>query len=128
MRTTNYYETQKLRGELQSKSTDELRMIYAEEYHKKQRTKAFLISAEILRERGVSESPPKLESEKQTIQVSPQRVLVTDIKMPFGSMVGFMVKWTLASIPAMLILLVFGFVAFVVLSMLGGIFSGFFGK
>jgi len=33
-----------------------------------------------------------------------QRVVVTDINMPFGSMVWFMVKWTLASIPAMLIL------------------------
>ena len=34
-----------------------------------------------------------------------QRVVVTDINMNFGSMVAFMVKWVIASIPAMLILL-----------------------
>ena len=33
-----------------------------------------------------------------------QRVVVTDINMNFGSMVAFMVKWVIASIPAMLIL------------------------
>ena len=27
-------------------------------------------------------------------------VVVTDIKMPFGSMVVFMVKWAIATIPA----------------------------
>ena len=39
-----------------------------------------------------------------------QKVTVTDIDMPFGSMVVFMVKWALAAIPAMLILLVLGLV------------------
>ena len=34
-----------------------------------------------------------------------RRVVVTDIEMPFWSMVTFMVKWTIASIPAMIILL-----------------------
>jgi len=33
-----------------------------------------------------------------------QQVTVVDIKMPFGSMVVFMVKWAIASIPAFLIL------------------------
>jgi hypothetical protein len=33
-----------------------------------------------------------------------QRVIVEDVSMSFGSMVVFMVKWTLASIPAFLIL------------------------
>ncbi len=33
-----------------------------------------------------------------------QRVVVTDIQMPFMSMVFFMVKWVIAAIPAMLIL------------------------
>lgn len=36
---------------------------------------------------------------------APQRVTVTDIDMPFGSMVVFMLKWALAAIPAGLILL-----------------------
>ena len=38
-----------------------------------------------------------------------QNVTITDIKMPFGSMVEFMVKWAIASIPAFIILLVIGF-------------------
>jgi len=33
-----------------------------------------------------------------------QRVVVTDIQMPFLSMVFFMVKWVIASIPALFIL------------------------
>ena len=33
-------------------------------------------------------------------------ITVTDIKMSFWSMVVFMVKWTLASIPAVVILIV----------------------
>jgi len=33
-----------------------------------------------------------------------QDVVVTDIKIPFGSMVVFMVKWVIASIPAFIIL------------------------
>jgi hypothetical protein len=32
-----------------------------------------------------------------------QRVVVTDLKMPFGSMVVFLIKLALASIPALLI-------------------------
>ena len=34
----------------------------------------------------------------------PNRIIIVDIKMPFGSMVEFMVKWVLASIPAFIIL------------------------
>jgi hypothetical protein len=37
-----------------------------------------------------------------------QEVIVTDIRMSFGSMVVFMVKWTIASIPAATILFVLG--------------------
>ena len=38
-----------------------------------------------------------------------QDVVVTDIRMPFISMVIFMVKWVIASIPAMIILFLVGF-------------------
>ena len=38
-----------------------------------------------------------------------QNVTITDIKMPFGSMVEFMVKWAIASIPAFIILVLIGF-------------------
>ena len=37
-----------------------------------------------------------------------KRVIVTDINMPFMSMVIFMVKWVIASIPAFIILSVLG--------------------
>jgi hypothetical protein len=44
------------------------------------------------------------------------QVIVTDIQMPFMSMVTFMVKWSLAAIPAILILTFFGFAVFTVLT------------
>jgi hypothetical protein len=47
-------------------------------------------------------------------------VVVTDIKMPFGSMVVFMVKWAIATIPAIIILTVIGSIIFGVLSWLFG--------
>ena len=49
----------------------------------------------------------------------PQPVTVIDIQMSFGSMVVFMVKWVLAAIPAMIILIVLGFVATGLLSGMG---------
>ena len=40
-----------------------------------------------------------------------REVVVTDIRMPFISMVFFMVKWAIASIPALIILsIIFGLV------------------
>lgn len=38
---------------------------------------------------------------------APGRVVVTDIKMPFWSMVVFITKWAIASIPALILLAVF---------------------
>lgn len=49
-------------------------------------------------------------------------VVVTDVQMPFGSMVIFMVKWALASIPAMIILMIVGAVLG---STLGALLLGF---
>ena len=37
-------------------------------------------------------------------EINNQRVSVTDITMPFGSMVNFIIKWTLATVVATLIL------------------------
>ena len=56
------------------------------------------------------------QSDSKTIEVSThkgnstqfQPVTIEDIKMPFGSMVQFMVKWAIASIPAFIILFLFG--------------------
>jgi len=55
------------------------------------------------------------EVEKKMSNVN-QKVTVTDINMPFFSMVGFMIKWAIAAIPAMIILYLIGaiFGAFVV--------------
>lgn len=51
-----------------------------------------------------------------------QHVKIENINMPFWALVGFMIKVTLASIPAMLIL----WVVFAILALvLGGVFGGF---
>jgi hypothetical protein len=52
---------------------------------------------------------------------SGNHVVVVDVKMPFMSMVTFMVKWAIASIPAIIILVVIGAITAGVLS---GIFGG----
>lgn len=50
-----------------------------------------------------------------------QSVVITDIQMPFGSMVVFMVKWAIAFIPAAIIL----FLLFLIISAIfAGIISG----
>ena len=47
-------------------------------------------------------------------------VIVTEIQMPFGSMIVFMIKWVLASIPAMIILFLIFFIG-------TAVFAGIFG-
>lgn len=51
-------------------------------------------------------------------------VVVTDIRMPFVSMVIFMVKWAIAAIPAMFII---GLIWYVVTALLFGMGNGGFG-
>ncbi|NIM50876.1 MAG: hypothetical protein GTN62_10595 [Gemmatimonadales bacterium] len=51
-------------------------------------------------------------------------VVVKDIQMPFGSMVVFMVKWTIASIPAMIIVVLLAMIA---VAIVGGIFGALLG-
>ena len=50
-------------------------------------------------------------------------VVVIDIRMPFWSMVVFMVKLALASIPATAILIIIYFIAAALLRGLGGLFG-----
>ena len=61
-------------------------------------------------------SPPTIQSttksNKYGMPIESQNVVITDIKMEFISMVEFMVKWAIASIPAFIILLIIGFVMF----------------
>jgi hypothetical protein len=54
------------------------------------------------------------------VVVATNRVVVADFDMPFGSMVGFMVKWAIASIPAFIILFLLGMV---VTALFAGVFS-----
>ena len=49
------------------------------------------------------------------------KVSVVDVSMPFGSMVLFMVKWAIASIPALLILVALGMI---VAALVGGMAGG----
>ena len=55
------------------------------------------------------------ESNNQVVFTS-NDVVITDIKMPFWSMVVFMVKWAIAAIPA-----------FIILAILGVVIAGFLG-
>jgi hypothetical protein len=49
-------------------------------------------------------------------------VVVTDVRMSFSSMVVFMVKWAIATIPAIIILTAVGSITF---GILNTIFGGF---
>ncbi len=49
-----------------------------------------------------------------------REVVVTDVKIPFWSMVALMVKWAIAAIPALIILLVIGAIVSMVLAALFG--------
>jgi hypothetical protein len=58
-------------------------------------------------------SSKKMENESQN-------VVITDIKMPFFSMITFMVKWALASIPAVIIIgIIFGALSMGIYMLLG---------
>lgn len=50
-----------------------------------------------------------------------QEVVVVDIDMPFWSMVRFMIKWVIASIPAFIVLMV---LFSIVMLLLGALFGG----
>ena len=52
-----------------------------------------------------------------------RKVIVTDIQMPFWSMVIFMVQWVIASIPALIILAVLAFFALMALTFFSALFQ-----
>jgi hypothetical protein len=55
---------------------------------------------------------------------APHRVSMADVDIPFGRMVVLIIKWTLAAIPAMIILsILFAIVG----ALLGGIIAAMFG-
>jgi hypothetical protein len=82
------------------------------------------VRAEIRRRGLPPEQLTDAEARATTLHSSPppiHRVTVTDINMPFGSMIVFMVKWAFASIPAFIIVAI---VVFLIMTLLGGIFGG----
>jgi hypothetical protein len=48
------------------------------------------------------------------------KVVVTDIKIPFTSMVVLMVKWAIATIPALIMLIVIGSITLGIINALTG--------
>lgn len=66
-----------------------------------------------------------LRSTRQNHKPTTQDVVVTDIKMKFTSMIWFMVKWTIASIPAAIILFV---ASIFLISFFGAMFSSYIGS
>lgn len=55
----------------------------------------------------------EIRSTKIPVSLDPQRVIVTDFDMSFGSMFMFMIKWCFAAIPAMIVIsTIVGFVLF----------------
>lgn len=65
---------------------------------------------------STSESP----DETASVAGVAQGVVITDIQMPFWSMVAFMVKWVIATVPALIIL-------FIIVSALTGVSTGILG-
>jgi hypothetical protein len=57
-------------------------------------------------------------------RTGPIEVIVKDFDMSFGSMIIFMIKWALASIPAAIILVAIAFGVMVLLSVMFGIGAG----
>jgi len=62
-------------------------------------------------EEVMSAPAPRVRAEPEALAPA---VRVTDIHMPFWSMAGFMVKWALASIPAIFLFFGVGFIAYLV--------------
>jgi len=55
---------------------------------------------------------------------TPREIVITDIRLPFWSIVVLMVKWAIAAIPAIIILSLLSLaVMFVVTAMFGGTFQ-----
>lgn len=57
-----------------------------------------------------------------------QEIVVTDVKIPFLSMVVLLVKWALAAIPAMIILISIGVAISLVFGTLFGGMGGWHGR
>jgi hypothetical protein len=106
---------EQIKTSLAAKTTEKLRAALERHDKSEYTDQAFEAMRQILTERGIDASLAGVETPQRNpltgeVSASPSRtnvirdVVVTDIKMPFGSMVVFMVKWAIASIPALIIL------------------------
>jgi len=66
-----------------------------------------------------------LPKEDEPVEYEEDQVVITDIKMPFWSMVTFMVKASIAFIPASIILSIIGAIIFGILSVMLASFSAY---
>ena len=73
-----------------------------------------------------------MKDETKTIEVSATQhsnaneVIITDVKMSFDSMIKFMVKWAIASIPAIIILIIiFNLITAILVGLGFGVFKLF---
>jgi hypothetical protein len=103
-----------IRARYQDKPTEELLDILRKNDRATYREEVFEAIRQILADRKILAAQEiNLPPQGQFVHVAnnhdkPQNIVLTDIEIPFWSMVFFMVKWTVASIPAMIIIGFFG--------------------
>lgn len=74
--------------------------------------------------RSLHSAPGVQAGAAATPKPPPARVVVVDFDMPMGSMVNFIFKWAIASIPAVLLLAVVVFIATAILAGIGAAIAG----
>jgi hypothetical protein len=116
-----------IRTRIQAKRNAELLAIIRTDDRQSYTDEALDVIAEELRRRGVdlageTRAPFSSMGQAEDGTAGSRSVIVTDIRMPFGSMVAFMIKWAIASIPAAVLLAVLGAV---LVAILGGVFRTF---
>ncbi len=72
------------------------------------------------RQARLHESVARLSAQSRRSTAEAMDVFVTNIKMPFWSMVGFILKWSIAAIPAGILFLIIGVLAWIAIAALFG--------
>ena len=112
---------------LSKKDTEELLSIIKQNDKIQYTQEAFTIIHQILKDRGADVSEINNEPSVKYFHMNEGglknnkiEVSVTDIEMPFWSMVTFMVKWAFAAIPAILIIITYLSIIIFILGFLFG--------
>jgi hypothetical protein len=77
-----------------------------DELKRRAEAKAKKVEAKTKKAEAYSDYVDAAEKNNNTSNKGTKTVKISDIDMPFGSMVVFMVKWAIASIPALIILMI----------------------